>query len=227
MADKSKAGPDFAYWSKKAYWTLDEGIALSFGREPEQTNWRDIQKFTKKNAFAAKYAKVRDLALRAVAAKHIRKSPVPGAFLVWLGDNEIEYPEELGKQVEARGYKDWRHLYDELQTATDKKIEGLKAEIVEITQERLNETNQKLKPRSPTAEAKETDSQLKMIIGMAIEQYGYIPDQSRSSVTGHIETDLITNGVPLNGDTILKHLRAATELLPDEIRKDLLKYTWR
>ncbi|WP_425409672.1 hypothetical protein [Hyphococcus sp.] len=61
---------------------------------------------------------------------------------------------------------------------------------------------------------KERDSLLKLIIGMAVEQYGYVPESSRTHATANIETDLRTVGVPLDNGTIRKWLREGAELLP-------------
>ena len=72
-----------------------------------------------------------------------------------------------------------------------------------------NQTSNELNP-------KERESLLKLVIGMAVEQYGYNPNASRNEATAHIASDLATNGVPLDRDTILKWLREASELLPNE-----------
>ena len=37
------AKADFAYWIKAAHWTLDEAIALSFGRAPEHVSWEKLK----------------------------------------------------------------------------------------------------------------------------------------------------------------------------------------
>jgi hypothetical protein len=257
MADKPKTAPDFTHWSKKSYWTLDEGVALSLGREPTQTKWEQMRMFTQVDEFAGKYSKIRDLAERAQTMGHMSNPVAPGAYIAWLDENEIKYPSELGDQVAARGYKDWRQLHQELKVLMDGEIEILNAEIREkdaqilkvidkknaeifsiIDEKNLEilnlakdkfteaaqttklrdllsaiEEEQKAKPRSPAAEAKETDSLLKMIVGMAVEQYGYIPDQNRSRATGDIETDLRTYGVPLDRNTILKHLYSLRQRL--------------
>jgi hypothetical protein len=55
---------DFAHWSKAAHWTLDEAIALSFGKAPEVVRWERVNAYVNVSPFAAKYARVRDLALR-------------------------------------------------------------------------------------------------------------------------------------------------------------------
>ena len=67
-----------------------------------------------------------------------------------------------------------------------------------------------------TFSTKERNTLLKLVIGMAVEQYDYNPASARNQATAHIATDLETNGVPLDRDTILKWLREASELLPNE-----------
>lgn len=37
------ANADFVHWAKAAHWTLDEAIALSFGKEPEIVTWKKIE----------------------------------------------------------------------------------------------------------------------------------------------------------------------------------------
>jgi hypothetical protein len=57
---------DIRHWSKAAHWTLDEAIALSFGKAPEVVKWEKIQPFLQISQFAFQYGRVRDLALRAL-----------------------------------------------------------------------------------------------------------------------------------------------------------------
>ena len=39
------AAADFEHWSKLAHWTLDEAVALSFGKAPERVNWEAVSKY--------------------------------------------------------------------------------------------------------------------------------------------------------------------------------------
>jgi len=61
--------------------------------------------------------------------------------------------------------------------------------------------------------ARERDSLLKMIIGMAVIGYRFDP-KARSGATKDIADDLHLAGVPLDPDTIRKWLKEAAELLP-------------
>jgi hypothetical protein len=59
------AKADFTHWSKAAHCTLDEAVALSFGKAPEVVNWARVKELVHISPFAFKYGRVRDLVLRA------------------------------------------------------------------------------------------------------------------------------------------------------------------
>jgi hypothetical protein len=62
--------------------------------------------------------------------------------------------------------------------------------------------------------AKERESLLKIVIGIAVDSYKYDPKLSRSAVPQEIADDLAKCGVVLDVDTVRKWLREAAELLP-------------
>lgn len=64
--------------------------------------------------------------------------------------------------------------------------------------------------------AKERESMLKLIIGMAVIGYTYKPNAARNDSTKEIAGDLLKLGIPLNEDTIRKYLNEAKELLPPQ-----------
>jgi hypothetical protein len=49
------ARADFEHWSKAAHWTLEEAIALSFGRAPERVSWEKIKPYVQSSPFAFEY----------------------------------------------------------------------------------------------------------------------------------------------------------------------------
>ncbi|MDD5271494.1 MAG: hypothetical protein PHU14_02125 [Methylovulum sp.] len=58
---------------------------------------------------------------------------------------------------------------------------------------------------------------LKLIIGMAIDAYGYDPKKPRNAASGSkngISAKLQTKGISINDDTIRKYLDEAKALLP-------------
>jgi hypothetical protein len=115
--NQSRARADIAHWSKAAHWTLDEAIALSFGKAPEVVNWENIQPFLKISAFAFQYGRVRDLALRAIQWKQLFDPVLPGIFVAWAKRNDISIPPDLEAALAARGVQvaDWKSLYDDLE----------------------------------------------------------------------------------------------------------------
>ena len=106
---------DFEHWSKTAYWTLEEAVALTFGKEPGKVNWGSLKNYTS-SPFVEKYRKVRELARRAKNFGNLYDPCPPGLFLGWARRNEIDVPPELIQKIEAQGIviADWKDLYDEL-----------------------------------------------------------------------------------------------------------------
>ena len=189
---------DFEHWCKATYWTLDEAIALSFGKAPEKVNWKslDSRKSIPPSPFIEKYQRVRDLALRAKSFNQLYDPVLPGIFLAWARRNDIGVPPELVKQVEARGVviADWKDAYDK----------------IKIEYDRLNE---KLSENNNELHNVERDSLLKIILGMAIAKYGYDVAANQNTATGgnagSISSDLDLHGLSLEPDTVRKYIKEA------------------
>jgi hypothetical protein len=117
--NKPHAMADFDYWSKCAHWTLDEAIALSFGRSPEVVSWDNVHHYASVSRFARDYSLRRDLALRALRWNQLYDPVLPGIFLAWAKRTDIEVPAALIAKVEARGVMvaDWKSLFDKSQEA--------------------------------------------------------------------------------------------------------------
>lgn len=67
--------------------------------------------------------------------------------------------------------------------------------------------------------SRERNTLLKMIIGMAVEQYGYNPEAKKSDATQNIISDLEQCGLGLDANTVRKKLKEASELLPQDYLK--------
>jgi hypothetical protein len=223
---------DFAYWSKVAYWTLDEATALSFGKAPEVVDWKHVEPYTQVSPFAREYERLRQLTLRAKGAKQLSDPTYPGPYLAWAKRNEISIPAELEEAVKARGHQiaDWQSLYENLKSRS----ENNESEYQKLCEEHLQMINDVIAQRddlqarltayesaSPASSAqgrplstRERDSLLSLIIGMAVAGYAYDPSQKRSDKTAEIAGDLEKAGVALDVDTVRKWLKEATQLLP-------------
>lgn len=115
------AKADFVHWSKAAHWTLDEAIALSFGKNPKVVTWERVKEFVHISPFAQRYEQIRDLALRAKAWEQLYDPVLPSFFLAWARRSEIEVSPELLEEVEKRGIvvADWKDAYDKLKEQFD------------------------------------------------------------------------------------------------------------
>jgi hypothetical protein len=228
--NQPRANADFEHWSKLAHWTLDEAVAVSFGKAPELVNWPTISKYLQLSPFAVQYSRRRELALRAAQWKQLYDPVLPGIFLAWAKGLEIEVPAALVEAVQKRGpIRDWKSLYDELKTthanreaswtaldeAKDRTIVS-KDRVVAALEERLRklEAQQTTQPPEKQLGARERESLLKVVIGMAVGGYSYDPKAGRSDRPTEIAGDLERAGVPLDVDTVRKWLREAAELLP-------------
>lgn len=139
---------------------------------------------------------------------------------------------------------DWKTLYDGLNEANSKTIAGLNATIdgqterfksqlesidssaraladaqhdvitkleAALLEEKAKNTT---KPEQQLGE-RERDSLLKIVIGMAMEKFGYVPNAAKSPTTARIANALTMRSIPLDEDTIRKYLQEARKLLPD------------
>jgi len=247
--NQPRAMADFVHWSKATYWTLDEATALSFGRAPEVVAWENVHGYVKVSAFAHRYSRLRDLALRAKHFQQLYDPVLPGIYIAWAKRNEIDFPADLEAAVLARGIQvaDWKSLYDEISAAFDKtrqerdaalsladelraRVESLQTNnrqlasgVNEVVAQRgtAQEALARLQSEFESAKlaakglgARERESLLRLVIGMAVKGYGYDPAQRRSDKLPEIVGDLEKVGVPLDADTVRKWLKEAAELLP-------------
>lgn len=128
---------DFEYWSKMPYWSLEEGVALLLGKEPESIYW-DIVQHHQEWPFATElslnYAKLRDLAMRAFEVQEIAEQNTPSSFIHWADSRFIDVPEELRILVEdISGIKlQMVAEMEDLLCAKDDEIVTLKKKISEL-----------------------------------------------------------------------------------------------
>lgn len=94
---------DFEFWAKMDYWTEDEAVALSFGRNPKTINWDVVFQYTGISPFAKEYEKRRILAQRACKCGAIINPISPIKFLCWASKVKIICPEELVSLVQIYG----------------------------------------------------------------------------------------------------------------------------
>jgi len=197
------ANADFVHWAKAAHWTIDEAIALSFGKEPSFVTWKEIEKLTKVTAFAKSFAKRRDLALRAVASQKLTENSPPTVFIGWAQGLSIELPNALVEEVTKifGAAINWHEKYLELKTAYDLLVA---------------QSNIAQKPES----TRKSNNVLQAFTAIAIDAYGYKPNAEKSNAPQDIADALTKLGAVGNPKTIRGWLKEGVELLPPNPHKD-------
>jgi hypothetical protein len=87
-------------WSRVQYWTLEEGIALSFGFDPRVVNWRVLRDYPE-HPQAVEYDRRRDLAERATVTDQLSALSSPRQFIKWAKSVKIVFPDELVNAVRS------------------------------------------------------------------------------------------------------------------------------
>ncbi len=230
--------PDYDHYFKCATWTLEEAVALSFGKDPERVNSKAVEQFAQTGPQAKMYMKRWTQTQRAKATGQLWDPVYPNIFLAWAKNLGLDLPPELMTQVTQRSLslKNWQNLYEE-QVAHTKKQQEQFTDIIAKWKEALDgarSENAQLKeqivsapphppsapshlPAAPTDEPSTAtrNAMLKLIIGMAAAGYGFDPRQDRNSATADIRGDLERLDIGLSDETILKYLRQGSKLLPE------------
>ncbi|MEO1281973.1 MAG: hypothetical protein AAFV69_09585 [Pseudomonadota bacterium] len=218
------ANADFHHYCKCAYWTLDEAIALSFGRAPEIVNWKSISPHKAISPFARDYAARRDLAHRALTAGQLYDPVLPGIFLNWAKTLEIEIAPDLMAVAERQNIslRGWKELYDDLKKNSQEELIELRSKVLELTAS-LQRSAEKIKvleqledaaPQGTPLKTQERENlQIMALIG-AMRGFDYDPSKSRNTAPARIKSDFSSLGFQFSDDRIRDHLNAAKELLP-------------
>ncbi len=212
---------DFEYWSKMTHWKLDEAIALSFGKNPERVNKESIKGYQYcYSPLVQEYHKIEELARRAIIWKRLYDPALPPLFIRWTKENDIKFPEELEKMVVARqgNYYDWKKMYEDLLEKNNNNVK-IANELIAEKDKKILELETNKKTEKPL-HSKEKETLLKMIVGMAIDGYGFDPAANRSPVPKEISDILAEKGMSLDADTVRRWLKEGAEILPRSIDKD-------
>jgi hypothetical protein len=135
-----QAKADFDHWARVPWWTLDEAVALSFGREPGFVNWESIQPYCGGSQFAKEYERRRRIVVRFQAINQLSDPVFPGIFLEWAKQSQTDFPIALEQAVETRWGQviDWRKLFYDQDAYNKKEIENWKA-LCEALQEQRDQ----------------------------------------------------------------------------------------
>ena len=125
------ADADFSHWTKMSYWTLDECVALSLGKNPKMVSWPVIQSFERVSPFASEYASRREIVLRAEKMGQLWQSTIPAVFLAWAERMRFPIPAELVETIKELGIqiRDWKTAHDEQKLLAESAQHKLEEEL--------------------------------------------------------------------------------------------------
>jgi hypothetical protein len=128
------AAADCEHWGKLAYWTLDEAVALTFGKSPDIVNWERLKGHIQVSQFAKAYERRRDIVARAKATGQLSDPVLPRQFIDWSSTLQIDSPRALiaAVLVFSPQITDWATLYDTEHNAHEATRKWASAKIKEV-----------------------------------------------------------------------------------------------
>lgn len=198
----------YDYWSKAAYWSIDEFCALLIERSPKALDTIVKRRELTYSRIWEKFEDLRELARKARTMGQLYDTNIPGFAIAWAKRNRIDVPVGLENAVQNHGGQiaDWKAYYDNA-------IAELNIVANELAELKSGGAPVATKAAKPFG-GRERESLLKLVIGMAIKGYTYDPKAGRSVTPREIASDLEQLGLSLDEDTIRKYLNEAKELLP-------------
>lgn len=229
---------DFDRWSAVQFWTLEEGVALSFGFDPRVVNSR-VMRNCPEHPFAAEFDRRLDLARRAVDGGRLSTRSPPGHYIRWAKGRGITFPDGLVQAVKslsrtkstnstttspsglkilinksseiALGMADYVYGFNPAQPH-EQEYEHIVADLhdagIAVTVESVRRC---LKPHDDLYEnLPEVGETLgKVVLGIAIIHFQHDPKARRSRAPNLIATALEASGGEADEDTIRARLKKA------------------
>lgn len=194
-------------WAELPHWSAYEGVCLVHDQLPRE----DMSIGKSPKIFPQELSGIRDkeyylrLAQHCIDTAQLSTVLKPYEFLDWAASVNLEY------------HLDWKHAVERSAATVSGVPQSTGPELIarpDTAGPPIGETglrdNDELKTR-------EKGTLLKLVIGIAVEQYGYDQDVSRGEAVKNIASDLERVGLSLDRKTIRKWLTEAAELLPRDI----------
>lgn len=218
-------GPDYDLWTKHAYWTVDEMVALALARDPAVVSWSLVKReLDRGSAFAKRYATLREIVGRAVATGQLNRTTGPLEFMEWADRLRVELPRGLStaiKALQARGVGEDGASGDGkgIQQAQADQVGDLKSTIGELTEKNriLTARVEELEAAHTSLGPRERESLLRIVLAVAIKKYGYDVNASKTPTVTNLARTLDEQNLSLHPDTIRSYLQEARSLLKDRL----------
>ncbi len=100
--NRLNAFADYDYWARYPFWSLQEVVSLSLGREPRVANWAAFEaEGATATLFAAKFRQLGDLIQRCIQAGTLSLPIEPALYVAWCRQMNVDLPAGLTAEVEA------------------------------------------------------------------------------------------------------------------------------
>lgn len=214
--------PDYAHYGRMPYWTLDEAVALSFGRDPARVTLKSVKPYAPTSSFAAEYVKRAEEVKRAAQAGLIRDPVSPVDFLERALATGWTIPSELTAAARTAGdiTRDWRQEYQTLRRDSAMREANLEAALAEskssLDQARLEIESQKLtnkrksEPRQSDM-SKRLNTACKIAFGLFKLKYKCNLLDAATPSAKKITEDLLNVGVSVDDKPLMDYLRQGSE----------------
>lgn len=211
--NQESANADNEHWAKHPYWSIEEGITLTLGKDPRIVKWEEVKLHAHHSPFAKKYEERISIAMRYVKCEQLAMSSTPGTFLAWAQRMWNEIPLALIHAVEATGIQiaDWQTLYQKAMEIVDQRNQTIAHLEKKIQEQDLLLQEQELKET-------ERKSLYRLVSTMAYDGYKYKPKENKSPFHSEISQAATTYiGENIDEDTVRKWIRKATDKYPLKI----------
>ena len=128
--NQPSADMDVAHWSRMSYWSIDEAVALSLGKDPRVVKWLRVKDFLHSSPFATEFEARREIVIRAIVKRQLSDFTIPAVFLAWADRMQDPMPAKLVNAVKALGHQiaDWKSAYDKQRKIADNAVAELQEE---------------------------------------------------------------------------------------------------
>jgi hypothetical protein len=178
--NQSDCDADFTHWGRQIVWSIDEGIALIFGKDPRKVYWENIKEYVNYSPFAKNFEEIRGTAKKYVDFKQLFDPVTPSIFLTWvqrMNFINVNVPQKLIESVAAIGVQlaDWQTHYKNMEQgyiqleAVYKQAMALivaKNELIEIKTKNYEQLQQENEALRDSPDSKKT---LLNIIGVLLK----------------------------------------------------------
>lgn len=187
----------FDHWARMPKLSLHEVTLLSLGADPSCMNDQSYSEL--------RQLRDRGRNLHAAYTSFLEKREIFSRCFYFTGFGyAAERVATIKRWIDDLNVEVHPEFYAGLEARTKPRVIGVDA---------INEPNPVQSSNGLTAQ--ETETLLKLIAAMAVKGYAFSPNAKRNQATADIQSDLDQLGISLDQKTILKWVRAACDVLPD------------